>query len=136
VHGLPIDNITGIPPAIILIAHLQHLIQKFDHVYILLDALDESPRYSQQDQVLNAIKTIRKWRLPGTHMLVTSRDEPDIRESINAARDEEVIMRNDEITRDINEFISGRLKMDRELSKLNKYHGQIQQALTEGAHGV
>jgi hypothetical protein len=34
---------TGIPPAIVLTEHLRHLIQKFDQVYILFDALDESP---------------------------------------------------------------------------------------------
>ncbi len=71
---------TGIPPAAVLTAHLRHLIQKFDQVYILLDALDESPRYGQRDQV------------------VTSRDEPDIRESLNPARNEEVIMKNAEIS--------------------------------------
>jgi hypothetical protein len=51
-------------------------------------------------------------------------------------RDEQVVMKNDEISRDISDFISGRLKTDRELRKLDKYHSQIQQALTEGAQGM
>jgi ankyrin repeat domain-containing protein 50 len=59
---------TGIPPAIVLIAHLRHLSQKFGQVYILPGALDESPRYGQRDQVLNAIETMRKWLLPGLHL--------------------------------------------------------------------
>lgn len=63
---------TGIPPVAVLIAHLRYLIQKFDQVYILLDALDESPRYGQRDEVLNVIETIRKWRLPGLYLLITS----------------------------------------------------------------
>jgi hypothetical protein len=127
---------TGIPPSIVLIAHLRHLIQKFDQVYILLDALDESPRYSQRDQVLNGIETMRKWFLPGLHLLVTSRDEPDIRESLGPAGDEEVIMKNAEINQDISDFISGQLKIDPKLRKWHAHHDRIQKILTERAQGV
>jgi ankyrin repeat domain-containing protein 50 len=127
---------TGTPPAEVLIEHLRHLIRKFHQVYILLDALDESPRFERRDGVLKILDKMRKWHLPGLHMLVTSRDEPDIRESLNPMRDEQVVMKNDEISGDISDFISGRLKTDRELRKLDKYHSQIQQALTEGAQGM
>jgi hypothetical protein len=127
---------TGIPPAIVLIAHLRHLIQKFDQVYILLDALDESPRYGQRDQVLNAIETMRKWLLPGLHLLVTSRDEPDIRESLSPMGDEEVIMKNAEINRDISDFISRQLNIDPKLRKWRAHHDRIQQVLAERAQGV
>ncbi len=127
---------TSPPPAEILIECLHSLIRKFRQVYILLDALDESPRYEQRDHILNTIRTMRKWLLPGMHLLVTSRDDPDIGESLDAASDEEVILKNDKIDRDISDFISGQLKTDRRLRKLDKYHGQIQQALTEGAQGV
>jgi hypothetical protein len=60
--------------------------------------------------------------LPGLHILVISRDEPDIRESLNSIRDEQIIIKNNEINRDISDFIFGRLKTDRKLRKLNKYH--------------
>jgi ankyrin repeat domain-containing protein 50 len=127
---------TGIPPAIVLIAHLRHLIQKFGQVYILLDALDESPRYGQRDQVLNALQTMRKWLLPGLHLLVTSRDEADIRESLSPAGDKEVIMKNAEINRDIGEFISGQLNVDPQLRKWRAHHDRIQQVLAGRAQGV
>jgi hypothetical protein len=127
---------TGIPPATVLIAHLRHLIQKFDQVYILLDALDESPRYGQRDQVLNAIKTMRKWVVPGLHLLVTSRDEPDIRETLSPVGDEEVIMKNAKINRDISDFISGQLNIDPKLQKWRVHHDRIQQVLAERAQGV
>jgi ankyrin repeat domain-containing protein 50 len=127
---------TGIPPVIVLIVHLRHLIQKFDQVYILLDALDESPRYGQRDQVLNTIETMRKWLLPGLHLLVTSRDEPDIRESLSPVGDEEVIMKNTEINHDISNFISGQLNIDPKLRKWRAHHDRIQQVLAERAQGV
>ncbi|KAI9866190.1 MAG: hypothetical protein M1813_001751 [Trichoglossum hirsutum] len=127
---------TGTPPATVLIAYLRHLIQKFDQVYILLDALDECPQYDQRDQVLIAIDTMRKWLFPGLHLLVTSRDEPDIRESLNSAGNEEVIMKNAEINRDISDFISGQLNINPKLRRWSAHHGRIQQVLSEQAQGV
>src|SRR5437763_15884977 len=97
---------TGTPPAEVLIKHLRHLIRKFHQLYILLDALDESPRFERRDGVLKILDKMRRWHLPGLHILVTSRDEPDIRESLNPIRDEQVGMKNDEISRDISDFIS------------------------------
>jgi ankyrin repeat domain-containing protein 50 len=127
---------TGIPPVMAMIAHLRYLIQQFDQVYILLDALDESPRYGPRDQVLNVIQTMRKWLLPGLHLLVTSRDEPDIRESLSPTGNEAVIMKNAEINQDISDFISGQLTMDPKLRKLQAHHDRIQQVLAERAQGV
>ena len=128
---------TGIPPATILLAYLQRLIQTyFGQVYILLDALDESPLHGQRENVLKAIEIMRKWRLPGLHLLVTSRDEPDIRASLTPAVDEEVIMKNDEINCDINNFITGHLNTDSKLRKLHAHHDRIQQVLAERAQGV
>ncbi len=127
---------TGIPPALVLTVHLRHLVQKFDQVYILFDALDESPRYGQRDQVLNTIETMRKWLLPGLHLLVTSRDEPDIRESLSPVGNEEVNMKNAEINHDISNFISGQLEIDPKLRKWRAHHHRIQQVLAERAQGV
>jgi hypothetical protein len=127
---------TGVPPAAVLITHLQHLIQKFDQVYILLDALDESPRYDQRNSVLNAIQTMRGWHLPELHLLVTSRDEPDIRELLSPAKDETVTMNNIKINRDIIEFISGQLNTNPRLRKWHAFRDRIQQDLTDRAQGM
>ena len=129
-------NRTGVPPPAVLIAYLQRLIQKFDQVYILLDALDESPRYSQRDRVLTVIQTMRNWLFPGLHLLVTSRDEPDIRESLSPARNDEIVMRNAEINQDISNFISRQLNTDPKLQKWRTHHDRIQQVLAERAQGV
>jgi hypothetical protein len=37
---------------------------KADVTYILLDALDESPRGNKREGVLDAVQTIRQWGLP------------------------------------------------------------------------
>lgn len=129
-------NRTGIPPPAVLIAYLQRLIQKFDQVYILLDALDESPRYSQRDRVLTVIQTMRNWLFPGLHLLVTSRDELDIREALSPMSNDEIAMRNAEINQDISNFISRQLNTDPKLQKWRTYHDRIQKVLAERAQGV
>jgi hypothetical protein len=112
------------------------LIIKFQQVYILLDALDESPRYGARELVLDVIEAMRKWTLPGLHLFVTSRDEPDIRESLSPFVEQEVIMKNAEIDQDIVDFISNRLDTDPKVRKWWPYRDRIQQALAERAQGV
>jgi len=127
---------TGTPSAAILLEHLKRSIEKFHQVYIFLDALDESPQYGARERVLGAVETIRKWTLHGVHILVTSRDETDIRKSLGPAPGEEVIMKNPEVDRDISNFISSRLLTDPKLEKWQNHRDRIQQTLSERAHGV
>ncbi|KAL2219638.1 ankyrin repeat-containing protein [Thermoascus aurantiacus ATCC 26904] len=113
---------SGIPPTQMLIEHLQSLIQRFKHVYIMLDALDKSPQYNSRDASL--------------HLLVTSCDKLDIRESLNPSPDQEIRIKNDGVDEDIARFISGRLDSDPKLKKWWPYCEQIQEALSTGAQGV
>jgi hypothetical protein len=123
---------------------LHQLVQAFEHVYISLDALDESPRNLHgkniRRSVLEAIATIRKWSEPRLHLLVTSREETDIRDALHddlyTSPDEIVSMKNASIDSDIASFISSYLKDSRELRKFVTYHGQIESALAERAKGV
>jgi hypothetical protein len=124
----------GPPPLPTLIEYLRLLIQRFRRVYILIDALDESPQYEERDHVLGALETIRQWNLVSLHLLVTSRDEPDIRQSLKPAKDEDLLMKNVEIDQDISDFISGYMKT--ELLMWQGYHDRIQEALAKRAQGV
>ncbi|EXJ75295.1 uncharacterized protein A1O5_01991 [Cladophialophora psammophila CBS 110553] len=124
------------PPTTLLIEHLRNLIPRFHQVYILLDALDESPRYAQRDQVLNALQMMRKWSLPMLHLLVTSRDEPDIRDTLDPAHNQILIMKSAGIDKDISDFISSQLDVDPKLRKWKAHHAQIRNALIERAQGV
>ena len=123
-------------PTGVLLHHLEQLTRRLDHIYIILDALDESPRHNQRDGVLRAIETMRNWQLPGLHVLVTSRDEVDIRESLNPTQEQRIHMRNAAIENDISNYVHGKLKTDRKLYKWNAYHEYIQEALVERAQGV
>lgn len=126
----------GTPPMPVLNEHLQRLVQRFHQVYIMLDALDESPRNGPREDVLDALETMQNWGIQGLHLFVTSRDEPDIRDSLDIAATYEVTMRNAGIDKDIVNFISGRLDADRRLRKLLPYRDKIQETLAKRAKGV
>ena len=70
------------------------------------------------------------------HLFFTSRDEPDIRDSLDIPVTQQIHMHNAEIDKDIADFISGRLLGDRRLRKLMPYHDKILKSLSQGARGV
>ena len=126
----------GTPPLPMLVEHLQRLIQRFHQVYIMLDALDESPRNGSRVYVLDALEAMRDWGVQGLHLFVTSRDEPDIRDSLDISVTQQVTMQNAGIDKDIADFISGRFDADRRLRKLLPYRDKIQETLAKRAKGV
>jgi hypothetical protein len=128
---------SGPPPPVVLIQYLRDFIQRFHQVYILIDALDESPRGNRRDEILGSIMAMRGWSLPGLHLLVTSRDELDIRESLDVAPAEKVAMKNDEVEQDISNYITEKLATDSKLrTKWQSYRDRIQETLAKRANGV
>lgn len=126
----------GVPPSPILIDYLRRLIQRFRHVYIILDALDESPPNGPRVRVLDALETIRNWGVQCLHLFFTSRDELDIRESLDLSPAHQIKMQNSGIDKDISDYISGRLDTDRRLQKLLPYREKIQESLAARAKGM
>ncbi|KAK3299419.1 ankyrin repeat-containing domain protein [Chaetomium fimeti] len=126
----------GTPPDQALLDCLHQLIAQFDDVYIVLDALDESPRHKHREDLLRALDEMRGWQGPELHLLVTSRDEQDIREELGPAEDQMVAMGDGLVDADIAAFVAGHLRDNRRLRKWERFHGQIEKALTEGAKGV
>ena len=127
---------TGIPPSPVLTDHLHRLIKRFHHVYILLDALDESPRSGARDHVLETLEIMKKWSFRGLHLLVTSRNEPDIRDALDPSLNQQVEMKNTGIDKDIADFVSDRLQENRKLRQWSAYHDKIKETLVRRAHGV
>ena len=126
----------SIPPSPVLLEYLRRLIQRFHNVYIFLDALDESPRNGSRGHVLNALEIMRNWRIQYLHLFVSSRDEPDIRESLDVLTAQQVVMRNTGIDKDIADFISGQLSAERRFRRLLPYRDIIQEKLAKDAKGV
>ncbi|KAK1982555.1 hypothetical protein LZ30DRAFT_717128 [Colletotrichum cereale] len=127
---------TTTPPDHAFLECFRQLVRNFLNMYIVIDALDESPREKHRDALLQALNDIRDWSEPGLHLLVTSRDEVDIRDALEALPEETVIMKNDGIDKDIASFVSQHLQDSRRLRKWQEHHGRIEQVLVDKAKGV
>jgi hypothetical protein len=124
------------PSVEILLQTLRKFLERFRNSYILLDALDECPRDDAREDILRVIQVIRGWRLPSVHLLVTSRDQLDIRRSLNPSRDCDLSMKNSGIDKDIFDFVSYQLNSDTKLQRWKVRHSEIQNKLTQCAQGV
>lgn len=126
----------GTPPVGVLLDSLQSVVSQFQEIFILLDALDESPKDHEREDVLRIVGEIRKWSLPGLHLLVTSRNHLDIHKSLDPSPEEALSMKNPEINQDIANFVSDQLKNDPRLQRWKTQHDGIQEQLTQHAQGV
>ncbi|KAJ5549109.1 hypothetical protein N7513_006343 [Penicillium frequentans] len=124
------------PPVGALLDCLRKIISHSSETYLLIDALDECPRDNKRDNLLSAIKAMQQWGLPGLHLLVTSRDEVDIHQSLEISSDQDISMKNVEIDKDIVKYVSYQLNNDPKLQKWKERHNEIQDRLTEKAQGV
>jgi ankyrin repeat domain-containing protein 50 len=124
------------PHPSVLLDTLRYMLEWFDDVYVVLDALDETPRGPERDELLDMLSEIREWALPGLHLLVTSRDEPDIRQAMNVSLEDDISMKNSGVDRDIADFIAAELETNGRFRKFATYRDRIEEALTEGAKGV
>lgn len=120
----------------ILITYLRRLIEKFQNVFIMLDALDESPPDGPRERVLEMLEMMRKWGLSGLHIFFTSRNERDINEYFDLSPTQQVVMQNSGLDQDISDFISGQLDSRRSLQKWKKSRDKIQASLSKRAQGV
>jgi ankyrin repeat domain-containing protein 50 len=124
------------PPDEVLRDCLRRIIGTFQDVYMFIDALDESPRDKHREAVLEFLTDIRAWQEPRLHLLVTSRDEIDIRNELNPESSSIVEMRNDEVDKDIALFITQSLRDNRKLAQWTQHHSIIRDALAQRAKGV
>ena len=130
----------AMPPDQALMDCLHKLVQAFDDTYIILDALDETPLNTHRRDVLQTLVDLQGWSESCLHILVTSREEPDIRDVIRdeicVSQDEAIPLKNDFVDNDIAAFISSSLKTDRRLRRWELHHDLIGKTLTERAKGV
>jgi ankyrin repeat domain-containing protein 50 len=124
------------PPVHALQKTLKQILLEFQDVYLIIDALDESPRGERRDAVLNTLAEMHGWSIGGLHILVTSRDEADIRDGLSHQTSEEVSMDNKGVDKDIEHYVVNRLKNDLKFRRLAFYHTKIESTLIERAHGV
>jgi hypothetical protein len=116
---------------------LGQIIGEFNHVFIILDALDEC---ADKDELMDSIQELVTWGLEMLHMLVTSRNEKEIEDGLDLALTDEqkVYIKSDLIDGDIRAYIHARLQTDKKLKRWqnDKYSGMIETTLMEKADGM
>lgn len=124
-----LDELTGI---------LFEVIECLDHVFIVIDALDECPKDGERDLLLNILSNLKSRTLDNLHVLVTSRREPDIEECIVPLLTAQPIsLQGSEVDWDIQSHISSVLATDPKLKKWSdEIKQEIETALTQGANGM
>lgn len=95
---------------------LQASMHDFEHVYLIVDALDECPLDNgEREKLLKVLRHLRTWSLANLHVLYTSRPEPDIKISLEPMFSEpessmiDLGERQEEITKDIGTYIDDKL---------------------------
>ena len=121
-----------------LIEMLIHVIEDFDNVFIVIDALDECPKDGERDQLLAAISDIKAISASNLHILVTSRREPDIEDAVLPLVSVPVIpLQGSYVNMDIQMHIAHQLATDPKLKKWSiEIKEEIESTLTKGANGM
>ena len=92
------------------------MIREFKGVYIILDALDEC---EDRGKLLEDIETITGWELENLHILVTSRGEKDIEDSLDSLVDgtKKICIQSALVNDDIRIYVHKRLQTDQKLKR-------------------
>ena len=118
-----------------LLSVLREIIQQFQEVYIVLDALDEC---GECEKLLEVIERVIGWEIDGAHVLLTSRQEHNIeRRMENICKEQDRVgVRGEEVQNDISIYVHSEIQTDPNLKQWQKYPGlqeEIEQTLIKKA---
>lgn len=118
-----------------LLDTLRDLLQGYDRVFLVLDALDEC---TDRSELLSAVTKISAWQL-GIRILVTSRIETEIGEYLNRIGKEKIGIQSALVDSDIRAYVQERLSNDWKLRRWKNHseiRNEIENTLTENAGGM
>ena len=117
-----------------LIATLLSLVLVFHNVHLVFDALDES---TNCEEVLELIHVIQGWELSHLHLAVTSRQLPEIEESLADLITCKICLHDSGLNKDIILYVADKLENDKILAKWPiEIKLQIQTKLLEEQDGM
>lgn len=122
------------PSLPMLMDALKDLVQSAPDAYIILDALDEC---KERAKLMLTIKEMAEWDIPSLHILVTSREERDIEESLSQFLDNKnrICVQSAPVEKDIRAYVRSRVRNDHKLKKWQtpEVQTEIETVLTEKA---
>ena len=124
----------AIPSVKSLQATLLLILEEFDDVFIVLDALDEC---AKRNDVLKWIEEMTSWRKGKLHLLATSRPVEGIAKYLRLLDPDHVYIRQDLITPDVERYIDFTLRGENAFNRWNdKIKANIKCKLMESAGGM
>jgi hypothetical protein len=117
-----------------LLGVLREFVQSFEQTYIVIDALDEC---SECEELMKFIEVVHGWESAQLHIFATSRQLPEIEETIRERATDCICLQESNIMQDITMFVQQRLDSDRKFQKWPlDVRAEIQGALIKGASGM
>ena len=109
---------------------LQQIVDGFHEVYIIIDALDEC---TDREKLLKWIAQISSWKSGKLHMLMTSRDEEDIANTILSLCHSHVDVKGKSVANDMEKYIEQMFKTNKKWKPWEKVWGEVKIALMMAA---
>jgi hypothetical protein len=103
---------------------LKEMLESLPSMYLILDALDEC---TDREDLLWLLKDINMWSQTNTRILVTSREERDIKHALNAFATTSISIQGWGVDADIYKYIEERLLSD---PKLARWKGDDRREIT------
>jgi hypothetical protein len=123
------------PTIEVLLETLQNLIQGYQTVFLIVDALDEC---TDRFELLSALNQMAEWKL-GMHILVTSRREADIGDHLDLIGTGKICIQSNLVDNDIRAYVRERLNNDWKLKRWKNrpaIQTEIEKTLMEKAGGM
>jgi hypothetical protein len=98
-----------------LLTMLEAVVEGFDNLFLVMDALDECPKnFGQRKKLLGVIKCINLWKTDCIHLMATSRREDDIaayfEKTMGLEPATEICVKGKHVQKDIRKFLSLQLE--------------------------
>ncbi|KAJ1322871.1 ankyrin repeat domain-containing protein 50 [Microdochium nivale] len=119
-----------------LLECLHKLVDKLSNVFIVVDALDECPAPEQRRDLLDILVEMADTMPKQLHLLMTSRMERDIEQTMDIIVQESVPLRNESVDADIALYVSKQLESNRRLQKWRQHQGRIEEVFAEKAQSA
>ena len=122
-------------PSVLELSTILHdSMEEFDHVYVILDALDEC---DEREKLFSIIKRLLYSKIGKIHMLVTSRSDADLEERLTPMITAHILIENSLVEPDIRSYIQEQLHDNPRLRRWpHKVQERIEAALMTGAQGM
>lgn len=130
------------PSRATLLKIIQAIINNFDSVFIIIDALDECPTINdERDKLLDTICELLSWKCPSLHLLCTSRKEIDIENVFMNDLPREVAFQTiqlsaDDVAADIKTFLHSQLSGRKFASWDSASKEEVERKLADRANGM